>query len=297
MRKIGILLLALFSIGVLGSCATVAQSEQSNAAATQAQSDNKAGQQSGHQEKQPAVAASAKKLQPFAQIIEGADRLEGFISLYRKDEKVWLELAPEDFGRRFYLKSNLDRGIGENRIYGGMMVYPMGVHGIVQFRRVGDNVQMLMKNAQYTAHPNTPEAQAVARSFSDSLLASAPVVSQPHPERKTVLVEANALLLADIPGAADILGRIYRQSYAFDARNRSLVVVEESAGHLRNHHTAHTAGHAADTQTRRGAAAASGSGNTTDIADRTARCAQHVFGLQLFVGAVAGNSDDRARRR
>lgn len=238
MRKIGILLLVLFSIEVLGSCATVAQSEQSNAAAAQAQSDNKAGQQSGHQEKQPAVAASAKKLQPFAQIIEGAGRLEGFISLYRKDEKVWLELAPEDFGRRFYLKSNLDRGIGENRIYGGMMVYPMGVHGIVQFRRVGDNVQMLMKNAQYTAHPNTPEAQAVARSFSDSLLASVPVVSQPHPERKTVLVEANALLLVDIPGAADILGRIYRQSYAFDARNsfiakaradKQLVVIDVNA--------------------------------------------------------------------
>ena len=34
--------------------------------------------------------------------------------------------------------------------------------------------------------------------FSDSLLASAAIVSQPHPERKSVLVEVNALLLAPL---------------------------------------------------------------------------------------------------
>ncbi len=221
----------IFSALLISACATTNPPAASETEATQTQNEHgnqnekqngeeaKNGQSETNEVKKPAATTSGSKLQPFAKVIEGAERSEGIISIYRKNEKVWLELAPEDFGRLFYLKSNLDRGIGEKRIYGGMMIYPVGVDGVVQFRRIGDNVQMLLKNTRYTAQPDTPEALAVARSFSDSLLSSAPVVSQPHPERKTVLVEANALLLKDIPGAVDMLNRMYRQSYGFDARN------------------------------------------------------------------------------
>jgi hypothetical protein len=165
---------------------------------------------------------------PFAKVIEDATTLDGFLTLYRKDDKVWIELMPEDFGRLFYLKSNLDRGIGEKRFFGGMMTYPAGVQGVVQFRKVGRTVQMLEKNMVYTAAPETPEARAVARSFSDSLLASAPLASQPHPERGSILVEANALFVNDMPAAAHVLEQVYRQSYAFDARHSFLADAKAS---------------------------------------------------------------------
>ncbi|MCL2306939.1 MAG: zinc-dependent metalloprotease [Proteobacteria bacterium] len=158
----------------------------------------------------------------FAKVIEDAEALDGFLKLYRKDDKVWIELMPEDFDRLFYLKSNLDRGIGEKRFFGGMMTYPAGLYGVVQFRKVGRTVQMLKRNMLYTAAPETPEARAVARSFSDSLLASAPFASQPHPERGAILVEANALFVNDMPAAAHALEQGYRQSYAFDARHSYL---------------------------------------------------------------------------
>ena len=45
------------------------------------------------------------------------------------------------------------------------------------------------------------------------------MASQPHPERKGVLIEVNALLLADIPGANGDSRADYRQSYSFDSRN------------------------------------------------------------------------------
>ncbi len=81
-----------------------------------------------------------------------------------------------------------------------------------EFRKVGSSVQLVASNAKYTAQAGTPEARAVADAFSDSLLATAPVVSQPHPERKSVLVDANALFFADLPGAAPRLEVAYRQS-------------------------------------------------------------------------------------
>ena len=77
---------------------------------------------------------------------------------------------------------------------------------------------------RYFAKPSTPEARAVEEAFADSLLASAPVVSQPHPDRKSVLVEATALFFADIPARRRLLER--RSA----SRTRSTHATRRSAG-------------------------------------------------------------------
>ncbi len=98
-----------------------------------------------------------------------------------------------------------NQGIGEKRIFGGAMTLPVGVSAD---RRVPASIGK-QRPADREEHRSTPAQRRnaakrarVAAGFSDSLLATAPVASQPHPERKSVLIEANALLLADIPAAA-----------------------------------------------------------------------------------------------
>jgi len=169
----------------------------------------------------PAAAAPQPgQPRPFADVIKDAKEMPGLFRLWQKDDKVWLEIAPDQFGELYFFQANLNQGIGEKRIFGGMMAgRPFAPEQIVALRKIGNTVQLLAKNVKYTARPGTPEARAVAHAFSDSLLASTPVVSQPHPDRKSVLIEANALLFADIPGATAVLEQIYRQSYSFDARN------------------------------------------------------------------------------
>ncbi len=169
-----------------------------------------------------AAATAAQGAKPFAEVVKDAQEMPGLFRLWQKDDKVWIEIAPDQFDKSFFLKSNLNQGIGEQRLFGGMMTYPVGVSQVVQFRKVGNLVQLLAKNVKYTASEGTPEARAVAQGFSDSLLASVAVASQPHPERKSVLIEANALLIADLPAAGSALERAYRQSYSFDSRNSSL---------------------------------------------------------------------------
>jgi hypothetical protein len=169
-----------------------------------------------------AAAAAAQGTKPFAEVVKDAQEMPGLFRLWQKDDKVWIEIAPEQLDKPYFLKSNLNQGIGEQRFFGGMMAYPVGVSQVVQFHKVGNLVQLLAKNVKYTASEGTPEARAVAQGFSDSLLASVTVASQPHPERKSVLIEANALLIADLPAAGSALERAYRQSYSFDSRNSSL---------------------------------------------------------------------------
>ena len=165
-----------------------------------------------------AAAAAAQSQKPFAEVTRDAKEHPGLFPLWTKEDKVWIEVKPDQFDTPYFFSINLSRGLGEKAIFGGLM----GRSHIVEFHRVGNNVQLLAKNEEFFASAGKPQERAVAEAFTDSLLASAPVASQPHPERKSILIEANTLLLADIPGGNGFLERVYRQSYSFDARNSSI---------------------------------------------------------------------------
>lgn len=171
-------------------------------------------------------------LRAFAEVVRDAKEQKGLFHLWQKDEKVWLEIAPEQLDQPYFFSTNLDQGLGESRFLAGSMSSSLarrfGGPAVVVFHKVGGQVQLISRNVKYTAKPGTPEARAVADAFSDSLLATAIVVSQPHPERKSVLIEANALLFSDLPAAAPRLEQAYRQPYTFDARNSSFREVKSA---------------------------------------------------------------------
>ena len=150
--------------------------------------------------------------------------MSGLFTLWQKDEKVWIELKPSDFNQPLFLSPKLKTGIGEPRFFGGLM----GDELVIEFRRIYNVVQMVARNTEYVAAPKTPTGRAVEAAFSPSLLASTPVVSLPHPDRKSVLVEANALFVNDMMGIAQGLQRQYRQGYALDGRNSVITDVRSS---------------------------------------------------------------------
>ncbi|MBX9716743.1 MAG: zinc-dependent metalloprotease, partial [Burkholderiaceae bacterium] len=123
-----------------------------------------------------------------------------------------------------FLSPKYKTGLGEGRFFGGLM----GEEVVIEFRRIHNQVQMLVRNTEFVATPKTPNGRAVEAAFSPSLLASTMVVSQPHPERKSVLVEANALFVNDMMGIAMGLQRQYRQGYGLDTRNSAITDIRTS---------------------------------------------------------------------
>jgi hypothetical protein len=167
----------------------------------------------------------ASPLPPFDKVIKDATKTDGLFAVWRKDDKVWLELKEDDFGKQFFLSPKLSRGIGENGIFGGTMFGRWGDFGrpqIVEFQKVQNQVRLLAVNTEFIADPGTPEARAVAAGFSRSLLASTGVSSAPHPALKTVLVDANGLFAGDLQGMGMRLQRIYRQGYSLDSRHSGI---------------------------------------------------------------------------
>ncbi len=164
-----------------------------------------------------AAPAAPGALRPMKDILKDAKSTPGFFTLHQRDEKVWLEILPSQLGKPFFFSYNVPRSIGERGLYGSQM----GGSKLVAFQKVGNQVQLIAKNTQFFAKEGTPQAQFVSESFSDSLMSSAAVVSAPHPETKSILIEANALLFTDIPGYQTRIEAAFRMPFGLDVRNTS----------------------------------------------------------------------------
>ena len=163
-------------------------------------------------------------LKPFAEVVKEAEVLRGLFTLYRKDDKVYLELLPEQFDQPYLLSPTMETGIGERDFYGGN--YFNGDEFLISFHRLGKNVQLIKKNVHYRAPENTPTGRAVQHSFADSVLATTAFESQPHPERRSVLINLGQLLLTDLLQIGYLLEAEYKLPYKLDARNCELTQVK-----------------------------------------------------------------------
>ena len=180
---------------------------------------------------------------PFAEVIKDAKQVPGFLPIWQKDDRIWVEIAPEMLDKPFFFSINMTRGIGERGLFAGLMGswYSTGGEYIGQFRKAAGNIHLLAKNTTFIARAGSPEERSVKNSFSDSLLASAPIASAPHPERKSVLIDANALLMTDMPRASYVIERAYRNSFSFDPRNSFVQSAKVSADRTVFDVTAHYA--------------------------------------------------------
>jgi Met-zincin/Domain of unknown function (DUF5117) len=174
-----------------------------------------------------------KKTEPgkdkaFAEIVKDAQTIRGLFTIYRRDEKSYLEILPGQFDKTLIFSLTCESGLGERGFYAAQMC---GETPFV-FHKSGKIVQMIARNPIFTAKEGTPIRRAVDRSFVSSILGSARIESMPQPERKSVLVDLNSLLLSDIPMLGYELELRYRIQYRFDAKNSSLGKIKAYAGNV-----------------------------------------------------------------
>ncbi len=161
--------------------------------------------------------SSEQGLQPFEQVVNGTQKMEGLFALYRNREtdKVYLEIKPEQLNKKFLCFVTLESGLGEAGIFSGL---PIGDF-LFQLRRVHNTVQFAMPNVNFRTRPGDPQAGSVKRAFSESILYSLPIKSI-HPERKTLLLDLGDLLMSkdrDLPGLKSVLPAMLGAAYSIDA--------------------------------------------------------------------------------
>lgn len=174
---------------------------------------------------------------PHAVVIKDAKEVAGLFKMFKKDEKVWLEIKPDQFDKPYYFTWNIPQSVGERGLYGSQM----GGGRMVVWKKIGNQIQLIAKNTEFHAKPGTPQAQFVSESFSDSILTSGPVASLPHPESKGVLIDVSSFFFGDIPGYQTRIEAAMRLPYALDARNTSITRADNTAGQTGLQVTAHFA--------------------------------------------------------
>ncbi|WP_231505863.1 zinc-dependent metalloprotease [Planktothrix serta] len=153
--------------------------------------------------------------QPFEQVIQGSEKLDGLFTIYQKKEsgKVYLELKPEQLNQNFLSFATLESGIGEQGIVSGTHLRDL----LFQFRLVQNQIQIVVPNINFRTDENDPQIRSVNRSFSESVLKTLPILSI-HPERKTVLIEISDLFnsASDLPGLMIEYSEFLKNNYSID---------------------------------------------------------------------------------
>jgi hypothetical protein len=178
---------------------------------------------------QPTAPADARKPaapeppkdKPFAEIVKDAQVIKGLFTLYRTEEKVFLEILPEQLEKIYLVSLTVDSGLGEAGFYAAAMA---GEAPVV-FHKQGKNIQLVAKNTRFIA-VDGPMRRAVDRSFSDSIMGMTKIESLPHPERKSILIDLGALFLTDVPMLSFDLEATFRIPYRFDPRNSTFGTVK-----------------------------------------------------------------------
>ncbi|MCX2861307.1 zinc-dependent metalloprotease [Paucibacter sp. PLA-PC-4] len=162
----------------------------------------------------PPSAATAAAPKPFAEVIEGASQDAGLFPLWRKDDKVWIEVPKAALNKPFLFSVNFSNSVGERGLYASQM----GPAWLAEFRLVGKQLQLFALNTQFRAVADQGSRRAIEQAFSPSLLGAGTLASAEHPERKSVLVDA-AFLLSDIPGYSTKVEAAYRLPFTLDRAN------------------------------------------------------------------------------
>ncbi|WP_254175099.1 zinc-dependent metalloprotease [Planktothrix pseudagardhii] len=153
--------------------------------------------------------------QPFEQVIQGSEKLEGLFTIYHNKEsgKVYLELKPEQLNQNFLSFATLESGIGEEGIVSGTNLRDL----LFQFRSVENKIQVVVPNINFRTEENDPQTRSINRSFSESVLQTLPILGI-HPERKTILIEISDLLnsQSDLPGLMIEFSEFLNNKYAID---------------------------------------------------------------------------------
>ncbi|MBI3448974.1 MAG: zinc-dependent metalloprotease [Acidobacteria bacterium] len=155
------------------------------------------------------------KEKPFADVIKDYAVQEGLFNVYRKDDKTYLEIKPDQYDRDFMVSVTRLNGVGEGEFLGNQMLD----NYLVQFHKVGKGVQLIARNVMFRADSDPAMKEAVARSFTDSLLGTAKLESQPHPDRKSDLVEMSPYFIRDVERVGQFTDLVLKSAYGLDKEN------------------------------------------------------------------------------
>ncbi len=136
------------------------------------------------------------KYPPASKVLQDTKEIEGLLTLHFSDQKLMAELDSADMGKDYIVLITIARGIGQTPILGGFS-WGFGNDWVWQFRKVGENIQVVRRNVRFRAKAGTPTAEAVKLAYTDSVMFSLPIASKTA--GGAYLIDLTPVFLSDLP--------------------------------------------------------------------------------------------------
>ena len=220
-RSVGIA--ALLAAFVLGSGAPAALAAATGSPEKGAEEGKETSKKKKDKKGKGDAAAQPEKEEPkeptFEKATKGAREVKGLFNVYIKDDeaKYLLEIAPDQLDVTYLLNPTLVSGLGQGFLYPSDMwpEYP------VKFQRVGKTIRLIHINPLFRIADNASLKPQAALAAPDAIVSQAKLESQPHPDRKSVLVDMSNLFLGDLEGMSLALKFVLDTPYGYDGGGSS----------------------------------------------------------------------------
>src|SRR3989442_429587 len=157
---------------------------------------------------------------PFDKVVKGARLIKGLFNVYVKDDdaKFYFEIAPDQLDAPFLLNPTLVSGLGQGFLYPSDMLPEY----VVAFHKNGKTIQLIHRNVLFRADESSTMHRPAALAAPDAIAAQAKIESQPHPDRKSFLVDLASIFLGDLEGMSLALKQVLEAPYQFDREGSAL---------------------------------------------------------------------------
>lgn len=120
---------------------------------------------------------STSDIVDYAKFKTGLTPQHGLFTIWRKEGKVYIELAKSQLDSDFIQTATPTNGLGGFGLTPGLPYIQFPNARIIRFSKVDNKIAVTWPNVSFIAPEGSPAAQAIAQSFAQSVVATAPVTA------------------------------------------------------------------------------------------------------------------------
>ena len=198
MQRLGYTLMGVTVAALLAACVQVYPPESGVKPAQNGQGTESAAQTAKKDEDK-----EKSPFKPYDEVLKDTKKVDGFFTFHlHRDNKLFLELRPEQLDQDFGLMMHYSRGVGDFNLHDGLPA--LGNTQLMRFTRVGDKILLVHRNSRFTAEAGTPMAVSLEDNVGHSIV-SAFEIKSVNEETKNLVVEVTDFFVSDYSDEANSL--------------------------------------------------------------------------------------------
>ena len=187
------------------------------------------GQSAGEPKQDDPQKEIKEKIKKYEDLLKDTVKHEGPYTLFTKTKDgktdLFLEVAPDNLGKVFFLQSMLQSGVNSDGLQAGEPGNMDIAIDAYRLERHGESIRLIKPNLSWRWSDDNAWAISSKRSFPEAILETIKIEAE-HPERKTLLIKATGLFSGGIIELSDRINKVSGKNYSYDRENSGITEVK-----------------------------------------------------------------------